>query len=109
MNESGEAVKAICDFYKIDVSKDLLIIHDEVDLPLGTIRVTDSSSAAGHNGVQDIIEKLGTQDFHRLRVGVESRPSREHLPTEAFVLQNFTAEELQKLKEEIFPQAKIEI
>lgn len=109
MNESGKAVKEICDFYKVDVSKNLLVIHDEVDLPLGTIRATDSSSAAGHNGVADIIEKLGTQNFHRIRIGVESRESRNDIPTDAFVLQNFTDDELKKLHDDVFPKVKTEI
>ena len=109
MNESGIAVKQLCDFYKIDTAKDLLIVHDDTDLPLGTIRYTDSSSSAGHNGVADIIEKLGTQDFHRIRIGVESRESRNDLPTDAFVLQNFTSDELKKLEANILPQVKTEI
>lgn len=109
MNESGTTVSQIANFYKIDPSRDLLVIHDEVDLPFGTIRTTSSSSPAGHNGVKDIIEKLGTQDFYRIRIGVESRPSRDIMPTDAFVLQNFTDEELNKLNKEIFPKVKMEI
>lgn len=106
MNESGTAVQEICNFYKVDVSKDLLVLHDEIDLPFGTIRNTESSSAAGHNGVKDIIEKLGTQNFHRLRIGVESRASRQELPTEAFVLQNFSDSEIKTLKTEVFEKIK---
>lgn len=109
MNDSGQALKVVCNFYKMDLSKDLLVIHDDSDLPLGTIRTTDSSSSAGHNGVQSIIDNLGTQDFHRLRVGVETRASRNDLPTDDFVLQNFTDNELKKLKDEVFPKLKLEI
>jgi PTH1 family peptidyl-tRNA hydrolase len=109
MNDSGQALKVICNFYKLDLSKDLLIIHDEVDLPFDTIRLTESSSAAGHNGVQSIIDNIGTQDFHRIRIGVETRASREELPTDAFVLQNFSDEELNKLQTEIFPKVEEEI
>lgn len=109
MNESGSAVKKICDFYKVDVAKDLSIIHDDTDLPLGTIRTTGSSSAAGHNGVQDIIQNLSTQDFHRVRIGVESRASRDDMPTEAYVLQNFSADELKILNADVFPKVKLEI
>ncbi len=109
MNNSGEAVAEVVNFYKANVSNDLLIIHDEIDLPFGSIRTTDSSSPAGHNGVKDIIEKLGTQDFHRIRIGVESRPSRDVIPTEAFVLQNFTDEEVGKLQTDVFPKVEIEI
>ena len=109
MNDSGKAVSEIVNFYKTDISKDLLIIHDDSDLPLGTIRTADSSSSAGHNGVQDIIDKLGTQNFHRIRIGVESRQSRNDMPTDAFVLQNFTADELKKLQAEVFPKVNDEI
>lgn len=109
MNDSGQALKVICNFYKLDLAKELLVIHDEVDLPFGTIRGTDSSSAAGHNGVQSIINDLGTQDFHRLRIGVDTRASRNDLPTDAFVLQNFTDDELQKLQADVFPKVKQEI
>jgi len=109
MNDSGQALKVICNFYKLDLTKDLLVVHDDTDLPLGTIRMTDSSSSAGHNGIKSIIENLGSQEFNRLRIGVESRPSRDGLPTDVFVLQNFSDEELKKLNDEVFPKAKIEI
>jgi len=109
MNDSGQALKVICNFYKLNLATDLLIVHDEVDLPFGTLRSSDSSSAAGHNGVQSIIDNLGTQDFHRLRIGVESRASRNDLPTDAFVLQNFTDDELQKFNADILPETKKEI
>jgi len=106
MNDSGQALKVICNFYKMDLAKDLLVIHDDVDLPFGTFRPTESSSAAGHNGIQSIIDNLGTQNFPRLRIGIEARASRADLPTEAFVLQNFTDQELTQLNSEIFPQIK---
>ncbi len=109
MNDSGQALKVVCNFYKMDLAKDLLVIHDDVDLPFGDIRTTESSSAAGHNGIKSIIQELGTQDFHRVRIGVETRASREELPTDAFVLQNFTEEEIKKLKAEIFPRVKTEV
>jgi len=109
MNDSGQALKVICNFYKLDLSKELLVIHDDTDLPLGEIRLTDSSSSAGHNGVQSIIDNIGTQDFNRVRIGVETRQSRDDMPTETYVLQNFSDEELKKLREEIFPKVKEEI
>jgi PTH1 family peptidyl-tRNA hydrolase len=109
MNDSGQALKIICNFYKMDLSKDLLVIHDDTDLPLGDIRATGSSSSAGHNGVQSIIDNIGTQDFHRIRIGVEARQSRGDLPTDAFVLQNFSDDELAKLLKEVFPKVKTEI
>ena len=104
MNDSGQALRVICNFYKMDLSKDLLVIHDEIDLPFGDLRLSSNSSAAGHNGVKSIIENLGTQNFRRLRIGVESRKARTEMPTDAFVLQNFTSEELEQLEKNIFPK-----
>ena len=109
MNESGLAVKEIVNYCKLNPAADILVLHDDVDLPFGTIRATDSSSSAGQNGVQNIIDELGTQDFHRIRIGMETRESREQMGTRDFVLQNFTKDELEKLKTEIFPKIKTEI
>lgn len=109
MNDSGQALKVIVNFYKMDLAIDLLVIHDDVDLPFGTFRTTDSSSAAGHNGVKSIIENIGTRDFHRIRIGVETRRSRGDLPTDAYVLQKFTDEELASLDTDVFPKVKAEI
>lgn len=98
MNRSGEAVKALTDFYKIPL-ENIFIIHDDLDINLGEYRKTDDSSAAGHNGVQDIIDKLGTQKFVRFRIGIEGTEKRKErtTPGEVFVLQNFTDEELKIL------------
>ena len=108
MNDSGQALKLILNFYKLNIAQDLLVIHDDVDFPLGQIKMAASDSSAGHQGVQSVINEIGTRDFHRLRIGVESRQERAQMPTDAFVLQNFTEEELAKVKENIFPQVKIE-
>ena len=91
MNNSGEAVKAIVDFYKIDVKKDLLVVHDEVDLKFGYYKRAFDSRPAGHNGVKNVVEHLGTQAFHRVRIGIESRLSRFDSATDEFVLKNFAA------------------
>jgi PTH1 family peptidyl-tRNA hydrolase len=96
MNSSGDAVAAIVAYYKLSPA-DVLVIHDDVDLPLGTTKFTAGSGAAGHNGVQSIIDALHTQDFRRIRIGVETRESRDVLPTDAFVLQPFTPDELKQL------------
>ncbi len=109
MNDSGQALKVICNFYKMDLEKDLLVIHDEVDLPFGTVRASANSSAAGHNGVKSIIENLGTQNFQRIRIGVETRGNRQDLPTDAFVLQPFSDEELAKMQNEILPAVKTQV
>ena len=109
MNNSGQAIKEITLFYKLNPAKDILVLHDEVDLPFGSIRLTASSSSAGQNGVQNIIDELGTQDFNRLRIGVETRESRAVMGTRDFVLQNFTKAELAKLESEILPQLKSKV
>lgn len=109
MNDSGQALKVICNFYKLDFEKDLLIVQDEVDLPFGQMRMNHGSSAAGHNGIKSIIQELNTQAFSRLRIGVESRAERTDMPTDSFVLQNFSDEEMKKLKGELLPKAKEEI
>ena len=103
MNLSGEVVRELMAFYKLDHANDLLVLHDEVDLPLGTVREAFASSAAGHNGVQNIMDELGTKDFARVRIGVEARESRDDLPTDAFVLQKFTPDELKSLETMVLP------
>lgn len=106
MNNSGEATSALVDYFKIKPETELLVVHDEIDLPLGTVRISHDVSAAGHNGVSDIILKLGNQAFRRLRIGIESRKNQRIPPTEDFVLKDFTAEELEVLKESSWPHAK---
>ncbi len=85
MNNSGQAVKDLVNFYKIDLA-DLWIIHDEVDLPLGKIRVSQNASAAGHKGIQSVINQLASQQFVRFRIGIHSDRANA-LPTEEYVLQ----------------------
>ena len=69
MNLSGAAVRAILDFYKLTPA-DIIVIQDDIDIALGTFKVATDSRSAGHNGVQNIIDQLGTQQFTRLRLGV---------------------------------------
>ncbi len=102
MNLSGEVVREILAFYKLDHANDLLIIHDEKDLPFGTVKEAFASGSAGHNGVQNIIDELGTKDFARVRVGIETREPNSPIPTDVFVLQSFTNAELDKLNKEVF-------
>ncbi len=73
MNLSGQAVRGLVQFYKLPLSQ-VLIIHDELDLPLGTIRLRERGSAAGHNGLTSVIQQLGTPNVPRLRVGIERPP-----------------------------------
>ena len=69
MNRSGLAVKSLMSFYRLK-PENLLVAHDEIDLPPGTIKLKTGGGHGGHNGLRDIISHLGTKDFHRLRVGV---------------------------------------
>jgi PTH1 family peptidyl-tRNA hydrolase len=86
MNESGLAVGALVRFYKIPL-QNMLVVHDDVDLPLGTVRIRPGGGSAGQKGVGSIIDHLGTQDFPRLRMGV-GRPPGQMLAA-AYVLQEF--------------------
>lgn len=94
MNLSGEAVRAVMDYYKID-TKDILIIFDDISLDLGKIRFRANGSDGGHNGIKSIIQHLGTKDFDRLKIGIGPQPN---IPSEAYVLQNFTKEQLEQLR-----------
>ena len=95
MNLSGEAVRAVMDYYKIDV-KDLLIVYDDIALDLGRIRFRANGSDGGHNGIKSIIKHIGTRDFDRLKIGIGPQPN---IPSENYVLQNFPKEQLESLKE----------
>lgn len=92
MNRSGESVSKIANFYKIHAA-DIFIVYDDIDLPLGSIRFRKNGSAGTHNGMKSIIANLGSQDFPRLRLGIESRTNK-NFPLDAFVLSRFTDEEL---------------
>jgi PTH1 family peptidyl-tRNA hydrolase len=94
MNESGVAVGALIKFYKIPLSN-LLVAHDDVDLPFGTLRLRPGGGSAGQKGIASIQSRLGTQDFPRLRMGV-GRPPGSKLAA-AYVLQNFTRDEIEFL------------
>lgn len=105
MNLSGESVKQLMAKYKIGID-DLLVIHDDLDLPLGKIRIRLGSGSGGHKGVRSIIAFLGTQDFLRLRIGIgkpESEPDLEVCEDDIvdFVLQDFTAAEKQVIDESL--------
>ncbi len=95
MNLSGEAVRAVMDYYKISV-EDILIVYDDLSLQLGKIRFRPNGSDGGHNGIKSIIQHVGTKDIARLKIGIGPQPN---LPSEVFVLQNFSKEELEKLKD----------
>ena len=70
MNNSGEAVREITDYYKVDPESELIVLYDDISLPVGTLRIRDKGSAGGHNGIKSLIQHLGTQVFLRIKVGV---------------------------------------
>jgi PTH1 family peptidyl-tRNA hydrolase len=92
MNNSGDAVSRLINFYKISPD-DLIVVHDDVDLPLGSIKKQKGKNSAGHHGVEDIIKKLGTKDFWRVRVGI-GKPEDKNIPVDEWVLQDFGENEL---------------
>jgi PTH1 family peptidyl-tRNA hydrolase len=96
MNESGRAVKAVLNYYKLDPIKDLIVIHDEMDFPVGEVHKHSGKSSANHNGVQDIIEVLGTQDFTRIRVGID-RPDNPKMLWSDYVLERLPSADLDKI------------
>lgn len=102
MNLSGEALIAVMNFYKIDI-KDVLVIYDDISLDLGKVRFRNSGSDGGHNGIKSIIQYVG-KTFDRLKIGIGPQPN---IPSEAYVLQNFQKDELDKLKD-VLKKAMIE-
>jgi PTH1 family peptidyl-tRNA hydrolase len=86
MNGSGGPVKALVSFYKLPLDN-LIVAFDDLDLPLGTLRVRPDGGAGGHNGMRDIIRQLGSNEFPRLRLGIGRPPGR--MDPKAFVLQDF--------------------
>ena len=91
MNLSGQAVGALAKFYKLE-KENILIVYDEVDLPFDTLRIRPEGSSGGHNGMKSIIQRLGTQEFPRLRIGV-GRPKGK-MDTPDHVLQDFSKDEM---------------
>ncbi len=90
MNLSGESIRALLDYYKTDREK-LVIIYDDISLPVGQVRVRPKGSAGGHNGIKNIIQHLGTEEFARIRIGVGAKPEGGDLVKH--VLGRFSREE----------------
>lgn len=99
MNLSGEAVRKLMTFYKL-TSEELTVVHDDLDLELGTIKISVDSSAGGHNGVQSIIDNLGTQHFKRIRIGIEGSKAHQQrsVSGRVFVLSDLTEKEMTKIQ-----------
>ncbi|MBW6441123.1 aminoacyl-tRNA hydrolase [Patescibacteria group bacterium] len=97
MNKSGEAVKSMVDYFDIDIEKDLIVIHDDIDIKIGKYKISQDRNSGGHNGIKSIIEYLGTKNFQRIRIGIEI--DERQIPTEKFVLEKFKNEELKMINQ----------
>lgn len=91
MNLSGESVRSLLDYYKVDEEQELIVIYDDISLDNGQIRIRAKGSAGGHNGIKNIITHLGGQVFPRVKVGVGEKPSKYDLAD--YVLGHFSKEE----------------
>jgi PTH1 family peptidyl-tRNA hydrolase len=101
MNLSGQSVQGLLHFYKIPI-ENLIVAHDDLDLPFGTIRIRPSGGPGGQRGMASTIEQLGTKDFPRLRLGIGRPPGR--MDPKDFVLQDFSKED-QKFLPEVLDRA----
>lgn len=102
MNLSGQAVSSLLSFFKLQPN-DLIVIHDDLDLDFGRIKIQDSGQSAGHKGLESIINFLNTENFLRIRVGI-GRPNDPKIPVEDYVLSNFSENDkpfLEGVKKEV--------
>jgi len=99
MNLSGSSVLPLANFYKVDTGNDLWLIHDDLDLPLGTLRIREDGGSGGHNGVQSVVDRLGHKNFTRFRMGI-GRPEGQE-PVEDYVVKPFHKADLKAVEEMI--------
>lgn len=100
MNNSGDIFKNLSTYQLTNLSTNLIVVHDDLDLPIGTLKIVHNRSSAGHKGVESIMNALDTKDFTRVRAGIAppSRPRGEEAVSR-FVLQKFSPDEREKMKE----------
>lgn len=99
MNLSGESVRSVIDFYKVDEKSELIVISDDISLDVGQIRIRKRGSAGGHNGLKNIILRLGHDSFMRVRMGVGDKPPKLDLAD--YVLGHFLQEEREAVDESV--------
>ena len=97
MNLSGESVRSVLDFYKVDEEDELIVIYDDVSLGVGQLRIRKKGSAGGHNGIKNIIQHLGHNVFQRIKVGVGEKPKEYDLAD--YVLGHFSKEDKELMKD----------
>lgn len=99
MNNSGESLREMMDFYKADPETEIIVIYDDITLDVGGLRVRKKGSAGGHNGMKSIIAHLGTENFQRIRVGIGEKPARMDLAD--WVLGHFKKEDEDSLHDSL--------
>jgi PTH1 family peptidyl-tRNA hydrolase len=104
MNLSGKVVKSLIENWKLEIGN-LIIVHDDIDIPLGKIKIVKNRGAAGHKGVESIIKELGSKKFVRFRIGIQPKTGKPK-NLEKFVLQKFTKDEEKTVKKIIKKTAK---
>lgn len=97
MNQSGESIRQATDYYKVDVTTQLVVVSDDISLDVGQLRIRKKGSAGGHNGLKNIILHLGSENFIRIRMGVSDKPQGYDLKD--YVLGHFTDKEKKQLEE----------
>ena len=100
-NETGRTARALIDFYKLEATEDILVLHDDLSLPLGTVRVRDKGSDGGNNGIKSISSHIGP-DYWRIRIGIWDE-KRELQPDAYFVLSRLPADGTRLVQEKITP------
>jgi peptidyl-tRNA hydrolase, PTH1 family len=101
-NDTGLVARKIIDFYKADPAEDLLVIHDDLSLPLGTVRIRQKGSDAGNNGIKSLNAHVG-ESYGRIRVGIWNE-LRDRMDDASFVLSNFSKDEIEKLGKDVMPK-----
>jgi len=105
MNDSGKSVAKFTNFHNIE-PHNVLVVHDDIDLIFGQVKVAKGSGSAGHHGIDDIIEKLGTKDFYRMRIGV-GRPKTATFEVRDWVLGKLSTSEIRLIKDLNLPLKEV--
>lgn len=104
MNLSGESVLSIVNYYNIELER-LVVVYDDIDIPLGNVRIRKSGSAGSHNGMKDIIYKLKNDSFPRIRIGV-GKPQNKNIDLKDFVLSGYSKAEVPLMEEAVISSAE---
>ena len=103
MNNSGIVIRKLIENYKLEI-KNLIIVHDDLDIPLNKFHIQFGVGPQLHNGLESIEQHLKTKDFYRVRIGINNRTLDKKIPGETYTLQNFLFDEKKLLEKEIFPK-----